>query len=58
MTEIDLDFSGIRALFINCKLKRSPEVSNTLFSRAGGVPAIRSGWDAGCRDDFANPEYR
>ena len=27
----------------------------------GGVPAygnIRSGWDAGCRYDFANPEYR
>ena len=23
------DFSGIRALFINCTLKRSPEVSNT-----------------------------
>jgi hypothetical protein len=26
-----------------------------------GVPAhgnIRSGWDAGCRYDFANPEYR
>jgi hypothetical protein len=25
------------------------------------VPAygnIRSGWDAGCRYDFANPEYR
>jgi len=27
----------------------------------GGVPAygnIRSGWDAGCRYDFANPDYR
>nr|MDA8341758.1 flavodoxin family protein [Actinomycetota bacterium] len=23
------DFSGLRALFINCTLKRSPEVSNT-----------------------------
>gem|GEM_PF-16743 len=27
----------------------------------GGIPAygnVRSGWDAGCRYDFANPEYR
>src|SRR4051794_13416004 len=24
-----LDFSGLKALFINCTLKRSPEVSNT-----------------------------
>ncbi|MGX9105150.1 hypothetical protein ACWTQZ_26060, partial [Escherichia coli] len=23
------DFSGLRAIFINCTLKRSPEVSNT-----------------------------
>jgi hypothetical protein len=32
-----------------------------LGAAAGGVPAygnIRSGWDAGCRYDFANPEYR
>ena len=29
MTEIDQDFSGLRALFINCTLKRSPEISHT-----------------------------
>jgi len=28
-TKIDLDFSGLKALFINCTLKKSPEVSNT-----------------------------
>lgn len=29
MTDIDLDFSGLSATFINCTLKKSPEVSNT-----------------------------
>jgi multimeric flavodoxin WrbA len=32
-----------------------------MLKASGGVPAygnIRSGWDAGCRYDFANPEYR
>jgi multimeric flavodoxin WrbA len=29
MSEVDTDFSGLRALFINCTLKRSPETSNT-----------------------------
>ncbi len=29
MNELDLDFSGLSATFINCTLKRSPEVSNT-----------------------------
>jgi hypothetical protein len=29
VTEFDGDFSGLRALFINCRLKRSPELSNT-----------------------------
>ena len=32
-----------------------------LLRSAGGIPAygnVRSGWDAGCRYDFANPEYR
>ena len=28
-SDVDLDFSGLRALFINCTLKRSPETSNT-----------------------------
>src|SRR5258708_1678732 len=29
VTTIDLDFTGLRALFINCTLKKSPEISNT-----------------------------
>src|SRR4029450_9026370 len=29
MTGFDTDFNGLRALFINCTLKRSPEISNT-----------------------------
>ncbi|WHM40115.1 flavodoxin family protein [Streptomyces sp. BPTC-684] len=32
-----------------------------MLKRAGGVPAHgnqRSAWDAGCREDFANPEHR
>lgn len=32
-----------------------------MLKRAGGIPAHgnqRSAWDAGCRDDFANPEHR
>ena len=29
MTEEDRDYSDLRALFINCTLKRSPETSNT-----------------------------
>ena len=29
MTENTWDFAGVRALFINCTLKRSPEFSNT-----------------------------
>ena len=32
-----------------------------LLDDAGGVPAYgnqRSEWDAGCRFDYANPEYR
>ncbi|WP_028651833.1 flavodoxin family protein [Nocardioides halotolerans] len=29
MTALDLDFTGLRALFINCTLTRSPDVSNT-----------------------------
>ena len=33
------DFSGMRALFINCTLKRSPEVSNTqgLIDASAGI---------------------
>ena len=29
MSEPDLDFTGLRAMFINCTLKRSPELSHT-----------------------------
>ena len=29
MADVDLDFSELRALFINCTLKRSPEMSHT-----------------------------
>lgn len=29
MAQIDLEFSGLSALFINCTLKKSPETSNT-----------------------------
>ena len=29
MAEVDLDFTGLRAPFINCTLKRSPELSHT-----------------------------
>ena len=29
MTDTTYDFAGLRALFINCTLKRSPEPSNT-----------------------------
>ncbi len=29
MSEFDLDFGGLRALIINCTLKRSPEMSHT-----------------------------
>ena len=28
-TDIDLDFSGLKATFLNCTLKRSPEMSHT-----------------------------
>ncbi|WP_420094060.1 hypothetical protein [Mycolicibacterium tusciae] len=71
MPELSWDFSGLRALLINCTLKKSPELSNTgrlidmhlarMLRDGGGVPAygnLRTGWDAGCRYDFENPEYR
>jgi len=95
-------FGGLRALFIDCTLTRSPAVSTTqglidisarimeinrgavevvraidhdiatgvwsdmrdggpgMLRLEGGIPVhgnVRSGWDAGCRYDFANPEY-
>ena len=39
----DYDFSGLRAIFINCTLKRSPEVSNTqgLVDASAGIMSKR-----------------
>ena len=50
-------FDDLRALYVNCTLKRSPEP----IKRTGGVPAYgnqRSEWEAGCRFDSDNPEHR
>lgn len=59
------NFSDLKAIYINCTLKRSPEPSHTHLARmikdAGGVPAHgnqRTEWDAGCRFDYPNPEHR
>jgi hypothetical protein len=78
------DFSDLKALFINCTLKPSPEVSHTqglidisqtIMEKNGvsvgvlwavdhyiayGVwPGMTGhGWNAGCRFNFANPDYR
>ena len=49
------DVSGLRAVCINCTLKRSPSISNAKGSRTG---TQRTAWDAGSRLDHANPEYR
>ena len=39
MTDIDLDFSGLKATFVNCTLKRSPEPSHTqgLVEASAGI---------------------
>jgi hypothetical protein len=37
------DFSDLRALFVNCTLKRSPEVSNTQCLRQPRVPGVAAG---------------
>jgi hypothetical protein len=111
----DTDYSDLKTIFINCTLKRSPEMSHTdglvrisgaimelrgvkveeiravdfdiaegvypdmtehgwttfmtwnlmhlarILKDAGGIPAHgnqRSKWEAGCRSDFPNPDYR
>ena len=55
MTEPTYDFSDLRAIYINCTLKRSPEVSNTAgLKNAGGIPphgSSRKAWDDGARFD-------
>ena len=51
------DFTNRNTTFMTWNLMHLARMLKT----AGGVPAhgnIRSGWDAGCRYDFANPEYR
>ena len=35
-----LDFTGVRALFINCTLKRSPELSNTYLVELTGLEPV------------------
>jgi hypothetical protein len=58
------DFSDLRALFVNCTLKRTPETSNTqglmdvsmeIIPAHGNQPEE---WSAGCSLDFPNPEHR
>jgi hypothetical protein len=82
MTSNGARYDDLQALFFNCTLKRSPELSNTqglidvsaAIMREQGVAvetirAIDAGgrpghgnqrfeWDAACRFDFENPEYR
>jgi len=51
------DFTNRNTTFMTWNLMHLARMLKT----SGGVPAygnIRSGWDAGCRYDFANPEYR
>lgn len=53
-----LDFGGLRALFI---MTWNLMHLARMLRAGGGIPAygnVRSGWDAGCRHDFTNPEYR
>jgi hypothetical protein len=51
------DFTNRNTIFIPWNLMHFAR----MLRDGGGVPAygnVRSGWDAGCRYDFANPEYR
>jgi multimeric flavodoxin WrbA len=53
----DNDFTNRNTTFMTWNLMHLARMLKT----SGGVPAygnIRSGWDAGCRYDFANPDYR
>lgn len=52
------DLSGLRALFINCTLKRSPEVSNTqALVDASIPPQADAGWigEAGPGPSYLDP---
>lgn len=53
----------LRALFLDCTRRRSGEQSHSKLPahRAGGLPAHgnqRIAWDARCRFDRRNPQYR
>ncbi|MFD9484432.1 flavodoxin family protein [Streptomyces sp. NPDC059991] len=51
------DFTNRNTAFMSWNLMHLA----AMLKRAGGIPAHgnqRSAWDAGCRDDFANPEHR
>jgi multimeric flavodoxin WrbA len=53
----DNDFTNRNTTFLTWNLLHMARLLND----AGGIPAYgnqRSEWDAGCRFDFANPEYR
>ena len=56
-------YDDLQALFFNCTLKCSPERSNTqgLIEVSAAImqkQGVAMEWDAGCRFDFENPEYR
>ena len=53
----DNDFTNRNTTFMTWNLLHLAR----MLKDAGGIPAHgnqRSGWDAGCRYDFDNPEYR
>lgn len=53
----DNDFTNRNTAFMTYNLMHMA----SMLDRAGGFPAYgnqRSEWDAGCRPDFANPDYR
>jgi multimeric flavodoxin WrbA len=53
----DNDFTNRNTTFMTWNLLHLAK----MFHAAGGIPAYgnqRSEWDAGCRHDFANPDYR
>ena len=45
-SESQWDFSDLRAMYINCTLKRSPEISNTQGLADHSIAIMRS---SGCR---------
>jgi multimeric flavodoxin WrbA len=54
---LDNDFTNRNTTFMTWNLMHMAK----MIKRAGGIPAHgnqRSEWDAGCRFDFPNPEYR